>query len=113
MFLALDIDKLGSDANLVTRLSDAPLQDKGYSQLVPYLRDRLRRFFVMIDGGARNHPQPLHLGESRNHLLGEPVGEVAVPRIRADVSEGKDRDPTPCLGTLVWGVNPGLEDHAV
>ena len=55
-------------------------------------RDVVVRALEGEGGGARDHAQPLDLGQRVDQLVGHSVGEVLVLRVRAEVGEGQDRD---------------------
>ena len=85
------VDQLNVDANSILRLPDAADHDVLRVQLQARLLDVL--WEVWIEGRrACDHGKAAPASETRDEILGEPVGEDALLGIPAEVLEGEHRD---------------------
>src|SRR5439155_17225421 len=85
------IDELGADADLVARLAHAALEDGGDVELFPdggyvlvLALERERR-------SARGHVQARYLRQQVQQLLAQPVGEVLLLLVGAEIDQRKHR----------------------
>src|SRR5437764_7817014 len=81
------IDELGGDADLIARLAHAALEDGGDVEFFPdggyvlvLALERERR-------GARGHVQARYLRQQVQQLLAQPVGEVLLLLVGAEVDQ--------------------------
>ena len=90
MIALLRIDELDSNANLVTKATNAPFDNGSHSQLRPDLRDRETALLDDLRRGATDDPQVREAREHIGQLLAHAVGEVLLVTVSAQVVEGQD-----------------------
>ena len=86
------VDQLGGKPQRIALAPDAPLQDGGDGELLADLADAEVLVLVGECRGARDHPEPIDVGERVDHFLGDSVREVLVVLRGAHVHERQDRD---------------------
>ncbi len=88
----LYIDQLRGDPQTLALPADAPLQNRGHSQLAAHL-PRVHVLALVAEGrAARDHAQLSQLRERCDDLLGDSVAEVLVGGVSAQVEEGEHGD---------------------
>ncbi len=91
-FLRASVDQLDRDPYLVSGLANAPLEGQPDTQVLGHLADGLRGALVLEDRGPRDHPEARHAGNLRDELVGHPVREEFVVRVRAQVGQRQNRE---------------------
>ena len=99
MRIGCRIDQLGIDADLVARSPDAPFQHITHSQLAADLLGIDGLVAVGERRGARNHQHLRDPREIGRHILGDPVSEILLLRVVAEVCKGQDDDRQPRRGS--------------
>jgi hypothetical protein len=85
-------DQLHGDTQPVARFADAALEHVNHAEAGPHLTHIGQSALEMKAGGARSHLQPLHLGEVGDQLLRDPIAEILLISLRAEVDEGQHGD---------------------
>jgi hypothetical protein len=98
VFVPGGVDELGRDAKPVLDPLDGGFQDETHSQLGPDLPDALRGRPVPHHRRTGENPEPPDLGELRQDLLVDTVGQVGVVRVGTEVHEGENRHRRPFVG---------------
>ena len=92
MGIRLGVDQLGGDADLVSRPLDASCQHIAHTKLAADLLRVDQLVPVRESGIARDHE---HVRDPRQigcQILGDPVGEILLPGVAAEVGKGQDDD---------------------
>jgi hypothetical protein len=88
----LHFDQLGGDAQPVTSLADAAAEDGLDLELLADLAHVGARLTDLERRGARRHAQTLDLDQQVDDLLGDPLAEVVLVLLGAEVGEGEHGD---------------------
>jgi hypothetical protein len=92
MRIGRSIDQLGVDTDLVARSPDAPLEHVAHAQLAADLL-RVNRLVPVCECGiARDHEHILEPREIGREVLGDPVREILLLPVVAEVRKGQDDD---------------------
>ena len=89
------VDELGRDAHLVARASHAPLEHVAHAQLLADGDDVHRLALVAKRGIAGDHAQLREVRQIGDQVLREPIAEVLLLLVVAQVREGQHRDAGP------------------
>jgi hypothetical protein len=89
------VDQLGSDSEAVAGFPDASFEDVAHAEIAANRPHVLLRALQLHRGRSGDDTQRLDLREVRDDLLGEPVAEVLVVRVGAQVCEREDDDRAP------------------
>ena len=92
MRVGLGIDQLGVDADLVARPPDAPFQHIAHAQLAADLLRVDRLVLIGERGIARDHEHIRDPRQIGRQILGDPVGEILLIRVVAEIGEGQHDD---------------------
>jgi hypothetical protein len=95
MVAAAGIDELGGDPNAVSGLAHASLHHVARTELPAHRLHVHRPALVDEARVPRDHRELAEGRQPREQVLGEPVGEVLLLRIPAQVVEGQHRDGMP------------------
>ena len=90
--IGLGVDELRDDAHAIAGATYAAVEQRGGAERRADLAQALRALLERHDRVARDHLERADLGEMRDDVLGDAVGEVLVLRIGAQVAEGKHGD---------------------
>src|SRR5215472_9996079 len=90
MRVALGVDQLRINADLVTRTANTPFEDIAHAELTadPFRVDPLAS--IGECGIARNHEHPRKPRQFGREILGDPVGEIPLLPVVAEVHEGQN-----------------------
>ena len=103
--VALGVDQLGRDPNLLVRSLDAPLQHVAHAELSANLLAVDRLVPIGERRVARNYKHVDDAREIERHILGNAVGEILLVRGAAKAGEGQhDNQQARCR---VWIPDPG------
>jgi len=92
MRVGLGGDKLGVDANLVARPPHAAFQYIAHAQLAADLLRVDRLVPIRECSTTRDHETLGDTGQIGRHVLGDPISEILLLRIVAEVGEGQHHD---------------------
>src|SRR5262245_11977753 len=92
MLFRAGIDELQVYPDAVARTLHATLHDKTHAQLSADLTHTFRGIAIRLDAGAGDDAQSAYRGELRQHLVMEPIREVAILLVAAAICEGKHSD---------------------
>jgi hypothetical protein len=92
VLVRVGVDELRRDPHLVPRAAHRPLQDRGHVELRRDLPDRLRGALVLERRRAGDHANVADLGEGGQDVVRDPVGEVLVLGVVAQVLERQHGD---------------------
>ena len=97
------VDQLDGDAHAVVVLAHTAFDDVAHPQLPSHLGDVYRA--VLVDEGrvACDHRQAGNAREVGDQILGQPIGEVLLHGICAQVVERQNRDRIPARNSKVDG----------
>ena len=92
MVVGLGVDELGDDAHPISVAPHAPFEQRRDIQAGSDLAQALLPLLERHHRSARDHGEGADLRQLRDDVLGDPVGEVLVRRVRAQVRERQHRD---------------------
>ena len=90
--VGLGVDELGDDTHAISGAPNAPLEHRRDLQPGRDLPQALLPFLQRHTRGARDHLEGADLRQLGDDVLRDPVGEVRVLRVRAQVGERQHRD---------------------
>src|SRR4029077_9589401 len=86
------VDQLGGDAYPIVDLAYTALDHVAHPQLATHLGDAYRTALVDEGRVARDHQQAGDLREVGDQVLGQPVGEILLLWVGAEIVQRQNRD---------------------
>ena len=92
MLTGVGIDELCHDAHAFAGMSNTPIQYGGRAQSQPNVFQAVLSLLERHHGSTGNHFQRANFREVRDHIFRDPIGEVFVVRVCAEVLKWQHRD---------------------
>jgi hypothetical protein len=92
VLIGANVDELDNDAHAITSFAHAPVEDGIGTECRADLLQTLLPILEAHHRRAGNHLERSNLRQMRDDVVGDPVGEIVVLGIRAEIGEGQHCD---------------------